>query len=288
MIRIKNSRALARFIARQFPGFSRIALRCFGSLLPNRWFFYFMVRECGGRATTRARLGNGMRIKVFLGDLIGCYIWHDGWYEPHTIEAIRPFLKSDVSFFDLGANVGQYSLYAAPLVRAVHSFEPVPSTFKLLKWNVQHNQLYNVYINNAAVSDNDGRVKIFELDASNRGAASLSPPRNRNGHEWMVKCFRLDAYLASLPVEMRPRKAFVKMDVEGAELLVLKGAPEFMEMKPIVMLEAVDDHQRKFGNSLSELVAFLKDRGYVLRSLTVDGVVPYGSEHPNILAIPAD
>src|SRR5216683_3340144 len=132
--------SFASFIGRRLPRLTRFALRSVGAILPNLWFFHFLVRECGGRVATRATLGNGMRVKTFLGDMIGCHIWHSGWYESHVIEVVKSYLRPDVCFFDIGANVGQYTLMAAPFVKEVHSFEPSSDVFRLLSWNVLHNR----------------------------------------------------------------------------------------------------------------------------------------------------
>jgi len=97
----------AALIGRKLPRLSAIMLRILAPALPNRWVFYSMVRECNNlRVATRARLGNGMKVKVFLGDIIGCHIWHSGWYEPHLVEALRPFLRLRLLFSILAPILG--------------------------------------------------------------------------------------------------------------------------------------------------------------------------------------
>src|SRR5260370_25564708 len=97
-------------IGRKLPHLSAATLRVLAPALPNLWLFYSIVGECNLRVATRARLGNGMKVKVFLGDMIGCHIWHSGWYEPYLVEALKPFLTPEGTFFYLGANIGQYTL----------------------------------------------------------------------------------------------------------------------------------------------------------------------------------
>lgn len=276
----------ASFIGRKLPRLSRIALRSVGAVLPNLWLFHFLVQECGVRVATRATLGNGMRVKVFLGDMIGCHIWHSGWYEAHVIDALRPYLRADVYFFDIGANVGQYTLMAAPLVKEVHSFEPSPAVFRLLSYNVSHNGLSNVHLSQAAVSEGDGTATISESNIANIGRTSLRPARIPGGQDYAVRCVSLDDYVRSLPAVINPGKVVMKIDVEGAELLVLKGASHLLDSRPLLILEAIDELQRNFGHSVAELVTFLKNRDYMLHSLTEHGLETYNSDCPNILALP--
>ena len=227
-----------------------------------------------------------MRVKVFLGDMIGCHIWHSGWYEAHVIDALRPYLRADVYFFDIGANVGQYTLMAAPLVKEVHSFEPSPAVFRLLSYNVSHNGLSNVHLSQAAVSEGDGTATISESNIANIGRTSLRPARIPGGQDYAVRCVSLDDYVRSLPAVINPGKVVMKIDVEGAELLVLKGASHLLDSRPLLILEAIDELQRNFGHSVAELVTFLKNRDYMLHSLTEHGLETYNSDCPNILALP--
>jgi FkbM family methyltransferase len=276
----------ASLIGRKLPRLSAAGLRILAPVLPNLWLFYSIVGECNVRAATRARLGNGMKVKVFLGDMIGCHIWHSGWYEPHFVEAIRPFLTPEVTFFDLGANIGQYTLLSAPLVQEVHSFEPFALTYKLLEWNVQHNHLANVHLNELAISDQAGEATIFEGDASNIGGYSLREPGASKSTQYSIRTNTLDQYVFGSDVHNRLRKIVLKIDIEGAELLALQGASRVLDLKPVIFLEAIEELQKKFGHSVADLTRFLQARGYTLRSLSEAGPVPYESKYPNILALP--
>jgi FkbM family methyltransferase len=281
-----NLARTASFVGRKLPRLSSVVLRALGPVLPNIWAFYFMVGECGAKVSTSARLGNGMKVKVFLGDMIGCHIWDQGWYEPHVVETLKSFLHPDVTFFDVGANVGQYTLLSAPLVQEVHSFEPVPKTYELLSWNVHHNRMTNVHLNQVAVSDRAGEVVFFEGSANNVGGTSLRQAVGNDRIQQATKTITLDEYVFASDVVKRLRRVVVKMDIEGAELLALNGAKEFLKLRPVLVLESIDDLQRNFGNSVEELVTFLAARGYTVRSLEEDGPGPYNRDCHNILALP--
>ena len=278
----------ASLIGRKLPRLSAATLRVLAPILPNLWLFYSIVGECKVRAATRARLGNGMKVKVFLGDMIGCHIWHSGWYEPHFVEAIKPFLTPEVTFFDLGANIGQYTLLSAPLVQEVHSFEPFARTFELLEWNVQHNHLANVHLNEVAISDKAGEATIYEGDASNTGGNSLREPGISNSSQYSIRTNTLDQYVFGSDLHTRLRKIVLKIDIEGAELLALQSASKVLDLKPVIFFEAIEENQKKFGHSITDLTEFLEAKGYALRSLSENGPVPYEKYYPNILALPPE
>jgi FkbM family methyltransferase len=288
MERKSISVSVATLLGRKLPRLTSTTLRFLGPVLPNLWIFYWIARECNLRVPTPAKLGNGMKVKVFLGDMIGCHIWHRGWYEPHLVKALTPYLTKETIFFDLGANIGQYTLLSSPLVQEVHSFEPFAETYELLKWNVQHNHLANVHINQLAVSDRTGDGMIYDGGPSNVGATSLGQPKNGEGRRHLIRTTTLDQYVFDSGLQSRPVKIVLKMDIEGGELLALQGAPDFLSLKPIIFLEAIDELQKNFGNSTAKLTSFLLDRGYALYSLSEQGRVPYSSDFPNILALPTD
>lgn len=281
-----SSASAASYFGRKYPRLSRAVLRTLGSCLPNLWVFHFAVRECGARVRTHARLGNGLRIKVFLGDIIGCHIWHSGWYEPHLVDTLRPFLTADVTFFDVGANIGQYTLLSAPLVQEVHSFEPSPANYGLLAWNVKHNALSNVYLNQLGVSNRSGTAAICEANASNTGGDYLRGTLVAAENQQAIRTVTLDEYVFGSTLHKRLKRVVLKIDIEGAELLALEGSRELLKLKPILVLEAIDELQKRFGRSQDELTSFLKSRGYVLRSLCEKGLASYDIHCPNILALP--
>src|SRR5260370_13091244 len=111
-------------IGRKLPHLSAATLRVLAPALPNLWLFYSIVGECNLRVATRARLGNGMKGKVFLGDMIGCHIWHSGWYKPYLVEALNPFITPNDPFFDLYSNIRPFTIMIAPYLHAVRRFIP--------------------------------------------------------------------------------------------------------------------------------------------------------------------
>jgi len=216
------------------------------------------------RIPVKARLNNGMTTWFLLGDEVGERIRRNGFREPETLDAITSYLSKDGIFFDLGAHVGQYTLGASPLCRAVHSFEPVPGTFELLQRNVQVNGLTNVITNQCAVSDSCGQVKIYEGDLGTMDRSSLRAPARTSGRSFLVPTTSLDAYVAkhgAVP-------DLIKIDVEGAEIAVLRGGSNLLrEAHPALIVEVDNENQPRFGFTTDDLLRELKSFGYSLSRL---------------------
>lgn len=117
----------------------------------------------------------GGRMMVDVADFIGTRIYHFGVWEPHVSALISARLKSGDVFCDIGANIGYYTVLAAPIVGdtgKVVAIEPSPATFELLKQNIKLNNADNVRMVRAAVADQPGTLTLFHApDAEYRIAA---------------------------------------------------------------------------------------------------------------------
>ena len=101
---------------------------------------------------------------VDVADFIGTRIYHFGVWEPHVSALISARLKSGDVFCDIGANIGYYTVLAAPIVGdtgKVVAIEPSPATFELLKQNIKLNNADNVRMVRAAVADQPGTLTLF-------------------------------------------------------------------------------------------------------------------------------
>jgi FkbM family methyltransferase len=162
--------------------------------------------------------------------------------------------------YDLGANVGFYSLLASVLVGEqghVYCFEPLAANVALLKRHMEMNGIRNCTIVEAAVTADDG---WGYLDASgDRSMAHLS-----EGGENTVRTVKLDTLVES--GEIRPPKV-LQIDIEGAEFEALRGGARMIEAcRPAILLatHGAGVHQ--------DCVRFLVAQGYHLSSLTTDPV----------------
>jgi FkbM family methyltransferase len=279
------------------PELSEIVLRlCAKTIAPRRppWLLSKIAGDLNIRIPVDTHLGDGTPIRVLWTDVIGSSICVDGYYDIPSLKVFRRLLKSGMTFVDVGTHVGQYSLVASTLVGpagAVHSFEPQPDTFDLLKHNIDNNRITNVHLNRCALSETTRAVPLYIARPDNMGQSSLRRPDNYSGTAVTVPCITLDAYVQERGIR---RIDLIKIDVEGAEIGVLRGARTCLsgDPKPSLMIEFWEPFQREYGTSCEEMASFLRAHGYDLFWITETGLSPYsGTESTahtfNVLAVPA-
>jgi FkbM family methyltransferase len=186
------------------------------------------------------------------------------------IEPIKKLVRPGDFVVDLGANIGWYSNVLSSLVGdrgRVFSVEPIPDTFRLLSAVMVKRNLKNVEVFNAAVSDKDGSV-VMEIPLHDYGGknfymAKIVSGGNRTNQavkQYTVNARSLDSLFQSLAQPV----SFIKCDVEGHELTVLKGARKFFEaQKPALMMEIAGQLDEE-DSSANELFKILKGYGYAV------------------------
>jgi hypothetical protein len=116
-------------------------------------------------------------------------------------------------------------------------------------------------------------VELYVAAPDNVGQSSLRRPHNYTGVALKVPCGTLDEYVEEHRIH---RVDLIKIDVEGAELSVLRGARKTLSrMKPSLIVEFWDEFQTEYGTSCAEMGAFLKELGYKLFWITDSGLLPY-------------
>lgn len=163
-----------------------------------------------------------------------------GTYEPHLTRVIRKFVRPGQTVYDIGAYLGYVTLLLARTVGPqgrVVSFEAIPETAEILKHNVALNRIDNVQVLNYAACDITGEV-VFRIPESS-GMASMAWHRHDTGvREVVVAAVQLDQQVSSGAL---PAPQFVKIDVEGAEALVLAGMKATIQSaRPVIFLECSD------------------------------------------------
>ncbi|OHV44387.1 methyltransferase [Pseudofrankia sp. BMG5.36] len=182
--------------------------------------------------------------------------------------------------YDVGANIGVYTLWAAGLVGLsgqVHAFEPVPDTMAVLRSMVRRNELPQVRLESCAVGATAGETGMRTY----RDASGLAHPVADAGTaDHIARLTTLDAY-----VERHRPPDLVKIDVEGFEIDVLRGAASLLAARsPALLLEMLPGLLTRQGGQ-AELVARLTDAGYVIFNLTPEGIATRGAFTPNVLAL---
>ncbi len=179
-----------------------------------------------------------------------------GMYERKPRRIFKNLIKKDDIVFDVGAHVGFYTLLASKCVGnngRVFSFEPLPRNIFFLKKHVVLNNLKNVEIIEAALSDKEGRFFFDTSIDSFQGRISV------NG-DIKVRSTTLDRLVND---ENIPPPDLLKIDVEGEEYNLLRGGEKtLVKHKPKIIL-SIHSHDLR-----DKCLFFLKERGYDIEFIT--------------------
>lgn len=183
--------------------------------------------------------------------------------DARILHLARTLLPGDGVFVDVGANVGLHTLAIARHMAnggAVVAFEPHPANHRLLVHNLAHNRLTHVVAENLGLAETPS---VLTGTASAAGGNwSLA---SRGDYRFEVRLVRLDDYLRDHPV---PRLDLLKIDVEGAEVRVLRGARETLaRFRPLIVFEVCPAWLGKMQTSPVELFGELTGHGYRIHAL---------------------
>ncbi len=187
------------------------------------------------------------------------------FFEQDELELIKKYLPADDAvIFDVGANIGNHSIYWAIYCNAkkVYSFEPIDTTFNILKKNIELNNLSNVIIPyNIGLSDKKCNGLVTNYIDSNIGGTKIEQTNNTSG----IKLERLD------DINIEEEKIdFIKIDVEGHEYYALKGMENTLKKyKPTIFIEIFSENFNKVKALLKEYkyeeIEALNDDNYIFQ-----------------------
>lgn len=194
-----------------------------------------------------------------------------GGYEFEIVDVMKKHLRPGDTFIDIGANIGYLSAVGAGIVGTkgvVHSFEPVPAYYEQLRETALLNSAYTIIANNFALGEIAGEAPIT-ISGKERsiGSNSMVPgflSRDPGaGETRMVPVNRLDEYTREKKLS---NISLIKIDVEGFELPVLKGAAAFFDVHrknlPVIVVEITNWGYDLLESSLAELEDFMASFGY--------------------------
>ncbi len=203
-------------------------------------------------------------------DLLTRHILFEGLYQEDVVEALLGLSPRGGVVFDIGAHHGFMSLVAALAVGAdgrVAAFEPNPLSIRHLERNLARNRSAQVEIVSAAVGDRIGTVSLNIQKGTATWNTSIYQEFIQRGYEIEqreVPMTTIDAYVRETGLVPN----VMKIDVEGAECLVLKGAQETIERhRPALIMEFNPAAAQAAGTTIGELVNGLFRQGYRLFAL---------------------
>lgn len=220
-----------------------------------------------------ATFSDGRRFRIDAGDLMYEQIYRLGEYEPEVTQAIRSLLRPDDFAIDLGANHGWYAVVMGCTVGAggqIWAVEPGAAMVASLRANLDLNPTLPVTVHNLAVGDADGEVLLHHFSGLPHGHASTRTLGYEDFDVERVRCSTLDGLLVDA---IRP-PTLIKLDVEGSELAVLRGAAGVLAAKQSMwVIEVNSETSAAFGYAPAELLEPFFDDFAVYR-LAAGGLLP--------------
>ncbi len=220
----------------------------------------------------------------------------NGGFESAELLFVQRYLEPGMIVLDIGAHHGVYTLLASkqvgPAGRVV-SFEPSPRERGQLRRNVRLNLCSNVRIERYALGSARSQVDLYLVGGGEDGCNSLRPPAVQSETRTVpVEVFTLDEIASKLGLT---KVDFVKLDVEGAELDVLKGAIGLLQTtaRPVLLVEVYDIRTKPWGYQAREIVQFLDRLRYRWFQLLGSGSLRLVSSNlavydANLVALPTE
>lgn len=231
---------------------------------PLRWLSFLLLPSSGTKPL-RVRNGPGKGLVFELNPRWEAATW-EGRYEQDAQEYFQKQMKPGCIVYDVGANLGFYSLLAARRGAQVFAFEPDVQIAESLERHARMNSLAaRIEVTRAAVYSTSGSVALDPASCQRgHGNAHVGVALDPSRATISVPCITLDDFARE---HVAPN--VVKIDVEGAESEVLKGSEKvFAESRPHLVCEVHDP------TNVSFVEAWLKDRNYDIRWLGESDKLP--------------
>lgn len=222
--------------------------------------YRFIFGQLQDDGVTQLKYHGNMMISVYNKDTsVGAFLRLKGEYEPVNAQAFIDSIKPGATIVDIGANIGTFTLLAARAAGdkgQVHAFEPDPENLALLKQNIADNHFSQVSVVPKAVGDQPGSIYL-EVEDKDKGGGQIT--HNQTG--LAVEMITLDAYAAAHQIKQID---VVKIDIEGAELLALKGAKQILSKSKgtVLFMEINPQASAAFGHGAEELIELLESYGF--------------------------
>ena len=212
------------------------------------------------------RLTTGQHFLICPNDLLECEIGVTGEWEGLIYRALQPLVTQGSTVIDVGAHVGYSTILFADWVGPsgkVHCFEPIPSHVCQIEQNLALNGYQDrVGVYKFAVSDRLGSADFHYDTTQNTGMGSLIPRRTQR-HKIRVETIALDHWVQTNGlIDI----GLIKIDIEGAEALALRGMANglYQHQYRILLIELHPFELQKLGSSTSEILCQLNAYGYRL------------------------
>jgi len=204
-----------------------------------------------------------LKIYLYPNDGVARLTYYFDYHEPEIFKFLDSFLSNGMTYCDIGANIGLYSIFAAKRVGPngkVFSFEPQKETYQRLLENIEMNGLKNIKTINKAVGAYNGVAIIKQNEDS---AKSYIIKNSDEGERCFdkIEVINFDNFVNA---EKLYDIDYLKIDVEGYEYNVLQGMTDFLKNKPpkIIQIELYESFLNRNGSSINQVKEFFFTLGY--------------------------
>ncbi len=227
----------------------------------KRGIGYYIDLFCAvriGKKAPKFYQKRGHKMAVFANDYVGILINQFGLYERDELDLLFEFLTplkecfSSGTALDIGANIGNHSVFFSTYFSQVHSFEPSPDTYYLLHYNAKQRE--NITAHNMGLGDLSGQFHMVE-NHTNIGGTYIDTADNDQDRGETISVQKMDELSIDLDA-----LTFMKIDVEGFEERVIKGGIESIKKhQPLIVFEQAE---QEFMDGSTPSIEVLKSLGY--------------------------
>lgn len=231
-----------------------------------------------------------IKLKINKSWVMGFSIYWTGFHEFHEFLFLHRFLKPEMVVVDVGANMGEYSVFMAKRVLhgKVIAIEPLPKMYALLEENLSLNHFTNVVVLKFGLSDTEEMLTINELEDSHEGLSTFYPGNKTIRAKIEVPLRTMDGEFEKFGAS---RIDFIKMDIEGGELSALRGSKKAIErFRPVIMVEINEVTYQAAGYSAADVFDYFSALEYKPFVITKQGDLVPMNDRPtfaNIVFKPA-
>ncbi|MGD0279294.1 MAG: FkbM family methyltransferase [Smithella sp.] len=209
-----------------------------------------------------------LKMRLDRAAYMGGTIYWMGSHHRRELAYLSSICRPDMTFVDVGANMGEFTLFMAKRLSkgSVIAFEPTKRMFEILQQNVKLNEFNNVKLFNIALGDRESKMPIYtsseniEHEVWNEGLFRLFPNENVNVLLEEIMVVPFDKIAKENNIQ---NVNIIKIDVEGAELYVLKGLEQVLKLfKPKLLIEISREAFANAGYTVTDISNYIKDYGY--------------------------
>jgi len=264
MSRFRNSLAASVRALPSFRGKGPLGVAV-GRLMTN----YQEAEDC----VVTIKMQDGTLMRVDVRSKTEQWAYWTGDYDQAVISRLASCLQKHSVVFDVGANVGFYSIALGNRLRALHgrlhAFEPVQSNFDRLSESIRLNNLESIITaHNVALGNEEGTIEMFMDNRNNASTGNAVLLRDKILEEGKMKA-NSTARITPLDSLVQEQKIeachLIKIDVEGAEVMFLRGGETFLSRtRPIIYGEFNPHWLQQFGHSFLDVAGIVKPWDYRL------------------------